>query len=298
MVIMFNSIKITAMKKITYLLLSLFVVFLIGCKDDELPLPNDVTNLTVAPRIGGAVVKWKFPADTAMKYLQVRYTKNNKVIIKNASTYSDSCLITGLLNKFDYTFEVQSFNADNVGGKILSVGPVKPIRRSSDTTYTYAEIPLTAAMLTTFTQESSEGPKTNLVDGNLTTYWHTAWSAGVAPLPHWIQINFASDVLFGGFKYWMRNPSSSGGRPSQWDVQTSPDGNVWNTIWTSAPGLAVDPVGSEYQQLITKPVLSKFIKVRIIATPGNTTYTHLGEFKALGATLVIINREKEAEDNY
>jgi len=287
------------MKKITYFILCSFTVLMLSrCQKDNLPAPNPVSNITTTARVGAAVVKWVLPSDTNMRYIQVRYIKNGRVIKTNASIYSDTCLITGLLNKIDYTFEVQAFNKDDVGGAILTAGPVKPIRRTIDTTYTYVELPLTAAMLTTFTQETSEGPKVNLVDGNIATYWHSAWSGTTAPLPHWIQINFPADVLFGGFKYWMRQGSSTGGRPNQWDVQSSPDGTTWTTQWTSLPSLAVDPVAAEFQQLVTKPIKSKFIKVRILTTPSMTTYTHLGEFKALGATLITVDRELEAETNY
>ena len=287
------------MKNFKYLIIcSLVVLMLSSCQKDKLPKPNSVTNITGTPRVGAAVVKWVLPADTNMRYIQVRYMKNGRVIKANASIYSDSCVINGLLNKLDYTFEVQAFNKDNVGGEILTSGIVKPIRRTIDTSYTYAELPLTAAMLTTFTQETSEGPKVNLVDGNINTYWHSAWSGNTAPLPHWIQINFDSEVLFGGFKYWMRQGNSKDGRPNQWDVQSSPDGVTWTTQWASLPKLAVDPVTAEYQQMVTKPIKAKFIKVRILATSGNTTYTHLGEFKALGATPIMVDRELEAEKSY
>lgn len=287
------------MKRIIYLVLCSFAVLVLNsCQPEELPAPNDVVSITTIPRVGAVVVKWELPNDTNMHYIQVRYIKNGRVIKTNASTYSDTCLITGLLHKENYTFEVQSFNKDDVGGQIQLTEPVKPLRRAIETTYTYDVLPLTATMLTTFTQETSEGPKTNLVDGNISTYWHSAWSGTTAPLPHWIQIDFPSEVLFGGFKYWMRQGSSAGGRPNQWDVQSSPDGITWTTQWTSLPALPVDPVAAEFQQLVTTPFTAKFVKVRILANPGNNTYTHLGEFKALGATPVILDRELEAELSY
>lgn len=287
------------MKNITYLILCSFVFLMLSrCQKENLPIPNSVTKITTTPRVGAALVKWVLPADTNMRYIQVRYMKNDRVIKTNASTYSDSCLITGLLNKYDYTFEVQAFNKDDVGGTVLTTGPVKPIRRTIDTTYTYAEIPLTAAMLVTYTQETTEGPKTNLVDGNINTYWHSAWSGTTAPLPHWIQITFNNTVLFGGFQYWMRQGGAASDRPTQWDVQSSPDGVTYTTQWTSLPALAVDPSTAMFQQLVTKPINSKYIKVRILTNQGNKTYTNLGEFKALGATPVTIDRELEAENNY
>lgn len=287
------------MKNITYIILcSLMVVLLSNCQKDKMPAPNTVSKITTYPRLGGALVKWVFPADTNMYYIQVRYIKNGRIIKTNASTYSDTCLITGLLNKYDYTFEVQAFNKNGVGGDILSAGPVKPIRRSIDTTYTYTEVPLTNSMIQTFTQEPSEGPKANLVDGNINTYWHSAWSSGVAPLPHWIQITFNSPVLFGGFQYWMRQGGAATDRPTQWDVQKSADGVAWTTVWTSLPNLAVDPSTAMFQQLVTKPFTSQNVRVRILTNQGAKTYTNLGEIKALGATTVTVDREKEAEANY
>lgn len=287
------------MKNIAFIILcSLMVVLLGNCQKDRMPAPNPVSKITTYPRVGGAMVKWVLPADTNMYYIQVRYLKNGRVIKTNASTFSDTCLISGLLNKFDYTFEVQAFNKKGVGGAILSAGPVKPIRRTIDTTYTYAEIPLTNFMIQTYTQETTEGPKSNLVDGNIATYWHSAWSTGVAPLPHWIQITFDNPVLFGGFQYWMRQGGAASDRPTQWDVQISPDGNVWTTMWTSLPNLAVDPSTAMFQQLVTRPFLAKYVKVRILTNQGGKTYTNLGEFKALGATTVTVDREKEAELNY
>jgi hypothetical protein len=287
------------MKNIIYLIFcSLLVMSISSCKKDKLPSPNSVSSIKTIPRIGGAVVKWVIPADTNMRYIQVRYLKNGRVIKTNASVYSDSCLVTGLLNKLNYTFEVQAFNKDDVGGAILSAPAVKPLRRSIDTTYTYAEIPLTNAMITTFTQETSEGPKSNLVDGNISTYWHSQWSGTTSPLPHWIQITFNSPVLFGGFQYWMRQGGAAADRPTSWDVQSSPDGVTYTTQWTSLTGLAVDPSTAMFQQLVTKPIQSQYIKCRILTNGSGKNWTNLGEFKALGATLVVVDRELQAEANY
>src|SRR5690625_5585989 len=75
-------------------------------------------------------------------------------------------------------------------------------------------------MIETYTQESSEGPKANLVDGSTSTYWHSAWSSGVAPLPHWIQINFDQSEEIGGFNYTFRQPSGINDRPNHFDVRS------------------------------------------------------------------------------
>jgi hypothetical protein len=95
----------------------------------------------------------------------------------------------------------------------------------------------------------------------------------------------------------MRQGGAAADRPTQLDVQTSPDGVTYTTVWTSLPGLVVDPSTAMFQQLVTRPFLAKYVKVRIL-TNGGKTYTNLGEFKVLGATTITVDREKEAETNY
>lgn len=291
------------MKKIIFAIFSLAALFC-GCeKDDEkAPIPSDISDVTVEPRVGGVMVKWNRPEDLNYLFVQTRFDKNGRVIASNSSIYTDSVLISGLINKLEYVFELQTFNVDKKGGAILKTPSVRPIRRSPDIIYSMQDataVPLVADMLTTYTQESSEGPKSNLVDGNINSYWHTAWSSGVAPLPHWIQIDFAEETKLGGFKYYFRqNNGDVNGRPNKWDLQVSENGTDWTTVWTSAAGLPTAPVTAEQIISFGKNFASKHFRLRVLANPGNKTYTHLGELSvfSLGETLVDI--EELVEENY
>jgi hypothetical protein len=135
--------------------------------------------------------------------------------------------------------------------------------------------PLTADMILCWTQETSEGPKENLVDGNPATYWHSAWSSGVQPLPHYIQITFPEAKPMGGFTYTHRNPSGVAGRPTQFDLQTSNDLENWTTVWTSEPGLPVTPVDEAVTLLFGQNFSSRYFRIRILTNSGNTTFTYL-----------------------
>ncbi len=142
---------------------------------------------------------------------------------------------------------------------------------------------LTPDMLITYTQEVSEGAKKNLVDGDFGTYWHSAWSENVAPLPHYIQINFSKETSIGGFSYWHRKPSGKAGRPTQFDLQTSTDGNTWTTVWTSEPDLPIDFDDTTFEKgntiLFGKNFKSKHFRLRILTNKGNTSFTYLSELK-------------------
>ena len=136
-------------------------------------------------------------------------------------------------------------------------------------------IPLSADMIETWTQEASEGPKENLVDGDTGTYWHSAWSSGVEPLPHWIQINFPEPTTLGGMNYTFRQPSGIGDRPNHWDIQVSDDGTDWATVWTSQPDLPVEPVDAKQTLVFDQSYTAKHFRLRILGTYVNNNWTHL-----------------------
>ncbi len=291
------------MKKILFALFSFAVLFFSCDSDDESsPLPTDVSNVSVEPRVGGALIKWTIPADRNFLYLQSRYDKNGRVISTNSSIYTDSVLISGLINKLEYVFELQTFNVDGQGGSILQTSSVRPIRRANEIIYSIddaTDVALTVDMLTTYTQESTEGGKANLIDGDINTYWHTAWSSGVAALPHWIQIDFAEETKLGGFNYYFRqNNTDVNGRPNKWDLQVSEDGTTWTTEWASAAGLPTAPIGTKQVISFGTNFSSKHFRFRVLANPGSKTYTHLGEFSVFTLGETLVDLESVVEENY
>lgn len=293
------------MKKRILFTIAAIIILFTGCKkdDESLPVPSDLANVTLIPRVGGITVKWDYPEDSAKTFLvQVRFQKNGRTVTSNASIYSDSVYVDGLINKLDYTFDVQPFNRLMQGGKLIISPTGKPIRRSIVTIYepeNKTVVPLTADMIATYTQESSEGPKENLVDGDINTYWHSAWSGNTAPLPHYIQITFSEPTKIGGIRYYFRqNNNAENERPNKWDLQTSEDGSVWTTVWVSRANLPVSPTNAEQILPFDKNYISKYFRVRILANQGMKTYTHLGEFAVFSMGERVTDLEQEAEVNY
>jgi hypothetical protein len=168
--------------------------------------------------------------------------------------------------------------------RLLSKGdfPIDPdrdiiyLRFTRDFDMNDAEIvPLTVDMIETFTQESSEGPKESLVDGDTGTYWHSSWSSGVEPLPHWIQINFTEPTELGGLNYTFRQPSGITDRPNHFDIQVSDDGSTWTTVWESSAGLPVEPVDVKRTLVFDQNYTSQMFRIRILDTYGSRNWTHL-----------------------
>lgn len=296
--------KTIEMKNLIYFLIP---VFLFSCKKEKevaLPAPTNVSNVTVQPRVGGAVLHFNVPADSNYTYLEVSYDRDGIKRITNVSRYTDSVLITGLLNKQEYVFTIQPVNRVGesiVKGAELKSPPVRPIRRADEVTYfldQYQKVPITEDLLETYTQERTEGPKSNLVDGNIATYWHTAWSSGVAPLPHWIKVSLPEDKSVGMIRYWFRQNAVLMGRPTQIALETSTDGNTWDRVFTSAAGLPTDNPATAKVLFFGKNFTSKYFRVMFLTTPNNATYITLGEIEFDYVPNEIVDKEKEAEANY
>lgn len=293
------------MKKIFYLLA---ILGFISCKKQDtlpsVPEPTDVSNIQAEPVIGGALLRWTLPTDSNFLYLEVGYEKDGKKVVENVSKYTDSVVINRLLNKIEYTFTVQSVNrnADNISkGKLLISPSVRPIRRPDEVTYfpnELTKLEITADMLDTYTQEVSEGAKANLVDGNINTYWHSAWSSNTAPLPHWIQITFDEPTELGAIKYYFRqNNGDAKGRPTQFGLLVSDDGVDWAQVWESREGLPTDNPTTEKSVAFDKNYKSKYFRLMILKN-GSMNYAHLGEISFYTMDSRVVDKEKEAEDTY
>lgn len=183
--------------------------------------------------------------------------------------------LTGLQPKKIY--KVRAYAANENG---VSYGETRTFETKAGKTFHT----LTPEMIFTYTQEIYEGFKENLVDGSTATFWHSAYSgeetAQVAPLPHYIQITFPEAKGIGGFQYWHRSPSGTGGRPTSFDVQTSTDGNAWTTVWVSPTNLPITILPPQGNTLtMDKNYTSRYFRIRILTNYGNTTFTYLSELK-------------------
>jgi len=293
------------MKTIFYTVVAGLLMLSCNKENDPLGAPSTISNVRVEPRVGAAVVKWTLPKDSNFLYVELSYLKKGKVIKTQVSKHIDSIVITGLLNKLDYTFELQVFNRNRdaeLGGPKIVTNSVKPIKRPVATAYLKDQLTkvegITNDMVETFTQQSDEGPKQNLFDGNINTYWHSAWSGNVQALPHWIRINFPTATTIGAFKYFVRQSSHVTVRPNQFAIETSEDGLTWKRQWTSQTNLPVDPMTVERQQDFGKNLTSKYFRLMLLANQGNFNYTHLAELSFFNMKEQLTDLEKQAEDNY
>lgn len=296
------------MKRLLYT--GLLIAALTSCSKEDgaegLSIPSEVSNVTAKPIVGGAVIKWTLPSDSGFNYVEVSYEKKGEIISVPVSKYTDSLVVEGLLNKLEYTFKVKTVNL-NSSGKIygpseLVTEAVRPIRRPNKVVYYSDQLTkvegVNADMLDTYTQETTEGPKVNLVDGNKNTFWHTAWSSGVANLPHWITLKSENPKKIGAVKYFFRQSTNASGRPTQFALEISNDGATWERVWTSRDGLPIEPYTEEKMVDFGANYEAKFHRLMILKANGTTTYTHLGEIAYYTMHEEVTDAELLAENNY
>lgn len=290
--------------KVRNILMLIGLCVLISCdKNDEvnIPAPTDITNITATPVVGGVVIKWDLPADGNVDYVQISFQKKDSTIKRVIGKEGDSILIDGLLNKIEYTFNVQSYNYGRFatrGGTIVATPAVRPERRGINSITEFEKLTVTPDMIETFTQETTEGPKENLLDGDRKTYWHTAWSSNVAPLPHWVSITFPEETEMSLVKYYFRNNTTVSGRPGQLGLETSADGATWDRVWESADLATGGANDVEYSVEFDKTYKSRFFKVMILKTPNGATYVALGDISFWKKNIITVDLEEKAEQEY
>ncbi|KAJ2984526.1 hypothetical protein NUW58_g6013 [Xylaria curta] len=67
------------------------------------------------------------------------------------------------------------------------------------------------------------------IDGNSSTFWHTAYSPTLAQLPHYIQLDMKKSYVVNGVSYQPRQDGGSNGNIGQHTVTLSNDGTTWSS---------------------------------------------------------------------
>ncbi|KAJ3563332.1 hypothetical protein NPX13_g8239 [Xylaria arbuscula] len=66
------------------------------------------------------------------------------------------------------------------------------------------------------------------IDGNSSTFWHSAYSPTIAPLPHYFQVDMKKSYAINGVSYQPRQDGNSNGNIGQHTVTVSNDGTTWS----------------------------------------------------------------------
>lgn len=128
-------------------------------------------------------------------------------------------------------------------------------------------------------QEPEEGPDNgglalHTIDGKDATFWHTQWSGGNPPPPHWLTVDMGVKQVLHGLIMKGRQ-STNPGKPNTVKVEVSDD----NTTWTNAGTYTLQNVNAEQRFFLPTFPEGRYFKITVETSYG-ASYTHLAELGA------------------
>ncbi|WP_158250235.1 MULTISPECIES: discoidin domain-containing protein [unclassified Cryobacterium] len=113
------------------------------------------------------------------------------------------------------------------------------------------------------TRES--GGAANMLDGNLTTIWHSQYSPTLIPFPHSIVLDVRAINEVSGFTYTPRSGTSRNGAIGQYAIAVSSDGTSWSA--PVASGIWAD--NSQAKALTFPAVQARYVRLTATTEAGN-----------------------------
>ena len=89
-----------------------------------------------------------------------------------------------------------------------------------------SNIPVKILFCSSEENKAENTPATNLIDGNIETFWHTMYSVTMANYPHWIDFDCYETKSLTGFSYTPRQDSPNG-NIRDYEIYVSQDGKNW-----------------------------------------------------------------------
>lgn len=291
--------------KMKYMIAALAVACIgTGC-DDKLetfevqgytgaPAPIETSAITSEALPGQIKLKWTKPSEDAYAYLKIWYTDPllDETVYKISSLETDSMLIDDTRARFgEYEFFFQTFNANNEGSEVTSFKAVSGKAPIVITEKARTEVKLDASQLSTDAQEPTEGPISNLVNGNTNDYFHGRWSNPTTSLPHYIQVDFNEEHQVFAIEWWNRASGGSGdGFPTVVELQISNDGNEWETVETLT-GFASTWGSHIVSDYVDAGKTFTHFRYNVTAVTQNKDFFHMAELKFYDVELEVYDPE-------
>lgn len=149
----------------------------------------------------------------------------------------------------------------------------------------HAAIPSTQYSVHQFDSEETSGesaPATNVIDGNINTYWHTQWSGATPPLPHYIAINLGGIYNFTKLRYTPRQGSTNG-RINAYQVHASTNGTSWTQV---ATGNFTNTANAQ-DVVLSAPVQARYVKLTAVSEVNGNAFASVGELTFFGCSMPL-----------
>lgn len=124
-------------------------------------------------------------------------------------------------------------------------------------------------------QEPDEGDASYLVDGDLSTIWHTMYSITLAKYPHWVDFDAGKQKVIKGFTYLARQDGSLNGCIKDYEIYVSNDNKNWGE--PVAKG-SFEKTAKLQKVMFGKPVKARYVRLRALNEQSGQDYASGAEF--------------------
>lgn len=263
--------------------------------------PTKVENLTGQALPGEILLKWDVPADSSYYFVRIKYYDHytKEEVTKIVSVYTDELLIPNTRKKYgDYEFKFQAFNNKNEGGEVITFKTQSGIAPTVET-ITTTKVALTVDQLSSNAAEPNEGPIKNLIDGNSDTFFHTRWSGGGQPWPHWLDVHLNEPVENFRFYYQNRSAANQQSAPTDVDLYVSNDGSTWTFLEKLTTGLPLANKGeytSNIYRVGTPFTYFRFSVNAAMRGTGSQSSWNMAEFAFYDVKIDVYDPEDPSND--
>ncbi|MEG1402597.1 BACON domain-containing carbohydrate-binding protein [Bacteroides sp.] len=205
-------------------------------QDKFIPVaPQNILNPIATPGAGFINLKWQMPDKVDFTKISIEYydAVQRKTIKKEINDNTTTGFIIDHTYKAagEYSFKFMTYGPTGMETET----PVSCVGTSNESARSI-KIDLTAAMISANATQSGDGQGIpGLIDGVVTTYYHTLWSA-VSPggKPHYVQFNLKEPIQTFSIEYDGRHNGDGGGDVKRAGVWVSTTGANVDSDWVKA----------------------------------------------------------------
>jgi hypothetical protein len=121
--------------------------------------------------------------------------------------------------------------------------------------------------------EGTNGRAAQIIDGDVNTYWHSAWQSGSASLPHWFVVDMLKTQPVNGFQFNLSGGTSR--HQKSIEIYGSNDNKTWHLIYQNADC----PDTESYYLKMDSAVNIRYFKLVITSTQSGVIHTRINEIQ-------------------
>ncbi|MDR0591749.1 MAG: discoidin domain-containing protein, partial [Bifidobacteriaceae bacterium] len=126
---------------------------------------------------------------------------------------------------------------------------------------------------------NESGRAANALDGNTSTIWHSRYTGGNAPYPHWLTVDAQAPVTWEAYEFVPRQDNSANGYIKDVELLVSLDGQNWDSVATASRAKTL----SSWRVEPAEPMTSRYFKLYATSATNGLAFAAAAEINVYAA---------------